>query len=63
MSTTGLTDLPAYDAVVGRRSIRRFLSTPVPEDIVRQILHAAALPPDSDSRYHFRTVSLNSISY
>lgn len=35
-------DLLAYDAVVGRRSIRRFRDDPVTEETIRAILHAAA---------------------
>lgn len=34
--------LSAYDAVVGRRSVRCFLAKPVSESCVREILHAAA---------------------
>lgn len=37
--------LSAYEAVVGRRSIRRFLPTPVPEETVDAILNAAARVP------------------
>lgn len=35
----------AIDAVTGRRSVRRFTSTPVPEDTVRAILAASARAP------------------
>jgi nitroreductase len=35
----------AYDCVVGRRSIRRFLPTPVPEETIDAILNAAARAP------------------
>ncbi|MGM5022177.1 nitroreductase [Tardiphaga sp. 367_B4_N1_1] len=37
--------LPVIDAVVNRRSVRRFLSTPVPLEIVREILSVAARAP------------------
>jgi nitroreductase len=37
--------LSAYEAVVGRRSIRRFLSTPVKETVIDFILSAAARAP------------------
>jgi nitroreductase len=36
---------PLIDAVVNRRSVRRFLSTPVPLNVVRAILSAASRAP------------------
>ncbi len=33
------------DAIRGRKSVRRFLATPVPEDVVRRILDVAARAP------------------
>jgi nitroreductase len=37
--------LAAYDAVVGRRSIRRFLPTAIDDAVIHAILHAAARSP------------------
>jgi nitroreductase len=37
--------LSAYEAVVGRRSVRRFRSTPVDDDVIDSILRAAARAP------------------
>ena len=37
--------LSAYEAVVGRRSVRRFLSTPIEEAVIDSILRAAARAP------------------
>lgn len=37
--------MSAVDAVIGRRSIRRFMSTPVPEETVLDILAAASRAP------------------
>ena len=42
MTIPAPTALPAYDAVVGRRSIRRFRPDPVPDDTIRAIIQAAA---------------------
>lgn len=42
MNRETVPDMPAYYAIVGRRSIRRFLPNVVPDSILRQILAAAS---------------------
>lgn len=37
--------MSAYEAVVARRSVRRFLPTPIPDNIIEAILNAAARAP------------------
>ncbi|MFM0265112.1 nitroreductase [Paraburkholderia sediminicola] len=39
--------LSAYDAIVGRRSIRRFLSTPIPDETINTILEIASRAPSN----------------
>ena len=41
-------------AIATRRSIRRFLDQPLPEDVLRQILHAATLAPSGKNRQPWR---------
>lgn len=41
--------LPVLDAIAGRRSIRRFRPDPVPEAVVRDILHVAARSPSGSN--------------
>jgi nitroreductase len=40
-----LSPMPAIEAVRGRRSVRRFLTTPVPLGVIREILNEAARAP------------------
>jgi nitroreductase len=42
-------DLPAIDAIGGRRSTRRFLSTPVPDEVVYRILQTASRAPSGQN--------------
>ena len=44
------------DAIRARRSIRKFTDEPVPEDDVREILHAATLAPSGKNRQPWRFV-------
>lgn len=58
MSGLGHSDA-TVDAVAGRRSIRRFLPTPVPDEVVLDILRAASRAPSGQNmqpwRIHFVT--------
>ncbi len=42
-------DISAFDAVVGRRSVRRFLPNPVPKAVVDRILAAASRAPSGQN--------------
>ena len=42
------------EAIAGRRSIRKFKDQPIPDDILRQILHAATLAPSGKNRQPWR---------
>jgi F420 biosynthesis protein FbiB-like protein len=44
------------DAIQARRSIRKFKDEPVPEEDVREILHAATLAPSGKNRQPWRFV-------
>jgi len=44
------------DAIASRRSIRKFLDTPLPEEIIRRILHAAILAPSGKNRQPWRFI-------
>jgi nitroreductase len=44
------------EAIAQRRSIRRFLDTPVTDEQIRHILHAAALAPSGKNRQPWRFV-------
>lgn len=46
----GAEDLSFFETVRGRRSVRRFLQTPVPEADLRSILDAARLAPTSGNQ-------------
>jgi nitroreductase len=50
VSGSGAEDLSFFETVRGRRSVRRFLPTPVPEDDLRNILDAARLAPTSGNQ-------------
>lgn len=45
LETSITTDISVVEAVTGRHSVRRFLPTPVEEDVVRAILAAASRAP------------------
>lgn len=42
------------EAIAARRSIRKFKDQPVPEDLIRQVLHAATLAPSGKNRQPWR---------
>src|SRR4051812_16016841 len=44
-SSAMLYSMPALEAVAGRRSVRRFLPDPVPDDYIQAILAAASRAP------------------
>lgn len=48
--------MQTMDAIKGRRSIRKFKDTPVPEEEIRAILHAATLAPSGKNRQPWRFV-------
>jgi nitroreductase len=48
--------MQVLDAITQRRSIRRFKETPVSEDDIRAILHAATLAPSGKNRQPWRFV-------
>lgn len=47
-----------FDAIAGRRSIRKFKDLPISDEIIRQILHAGTLAPSGKNRqpWHFYVV-------
>jgi len=42
------------EAIAERRSIRKFKEQPVPDDVLRQVLHAATLAPSGKNRQPWR---------
>lgn len=48
--------MQTMDAIQARRSIRKFKDEPVPEEDVREILHAATLAPSGKNRQPWRFV-------
>jgi len=42
------------EAIAERRSIRKFQDRPIPDDVLRQILHAATLAPSGKNRQPWR---------
>jgi nitroreductase len=44
------------EAIAGRRSVRRFKDTPVSDEQIREILHAATLAPSGKNRQPWRFV-------
>ncbi len=48
--------MQTMDVIRDRRSIRRFKETPVPEEEIRAILHAATLAPSGKNRQPWRFV-------
>lgn len=50
--------MDTFDAIAGRRSIRRFKDTPVPRQMIEQILSAAAQAPSAKNRQPWRFVVL-----
>jgi nitroreductase len=45
-----------YEAIEARRSIRKFKSDPIPEDILRKILKAATLAPSGKNKQPWRFI-------
>ncbi len=45
-----------YDAIEKRRSVRSYLSTPVPREVMRRILEAARLAPSANNRMPWKLV-------
>jgi len=45
-----------YDVIRTRRSIRRFLKKPVPDDVLDRVLEAARVAPSGDNRQPWRFV-------
>jgi len=46
--------MDTMEAIAARRSIRKFKDQPVPEDLIRQVLHAATLAPSGKNRQPWR---------
>jgi nitroreductase len=44
------------DAIKTRRSIRRYKETPVPEDLLKEVLNAARLAPSADNAQPWRII-------
>jgi nitroreductase len=42
--------MDTFEAIASRRSIRKFLDTPLPDEIIRRILNAAILAPSGKNR-------------
>ena len=38
-----------YDAIVSRRTIRKFRQTPIPEDVLKKMINAARLAPQASN--------------
>jgi nitroreductase len=43
-----------FEAIAGRRSIRKFKPLPIPEETIRRLLHAATLAPSGKNRQPWR---------
>ena len=50
----GITMLTVMEAIQKRRSIRKFKDTPVPDELIEQMLEAARLAPSGTNRQPWR---------
>ncbi len=50
----GLHGFTLYDAIFGRRSLRRYRPDPVPDSLIEDVLHAATYAPSAHNRQPWR---------